>query len=270
VVVVAQAVQPVLLEWAAAWHGGRETGAPADLSISLATGADTLTSPHPPTCTEHATGYRLAHVGWRADFYPAKATAQVTLSADSDNARGPRRVAAAIRAVVARHLVPRGGLSFHAASVLSNGRAWLFAGPRGAGKTTLARRWPASARLGDDHVIVCPDTVCPDLACAGPIGYRAFGTPYAGREGTRCTPGDAPVGAIFLLEQAPLTAIEPVGHAAAVRTLLQTVIHISAGRSDTEAALDALHRLVRRVPIRRLRFTLGASVESLLPLEPAR
>ena len=55
------------------------------------------------------------------------------------------------------HVLLKGGICLHAASVLIDGRAWVFAGQSGAGKTTLSQRFGdawldrKSTRLNSSH-----------------------------------------------------------------------------------------------------------------------
>ena len=53
------------------------------------------------------------------------------------------------------HVLLKGGIWLHAASVLIDGRAWVFAGQSGAGKTTLSQRF-GDAWLHDEHTFLVP------------------------------------------------------------------------------------------------------------------
>ena len=73
----------------------------------------------------------------------------------------------------------------HAASAVRNGRAFLFAGVSGAGKTTISRLAPPDATLLTDEI---------SYVRREADGYVAFGTPFAGE---LAQPGDnmrAPLG----------------------------------------------------------------------------
>jgi hypothetical protein len=62
----------------------------------------------------------------------------------------------AARYLVARLAIERGGLALHGAGVRRDSRAWIFAGPSGAGKTTAMRLSAPAESLGDDFAVVVP------------------------------------------------------------------------------------------------------------------
>ncbi len=68
-------------------------------------------------------------------------------------------------------LARQGGFLLHAASAVRNGKAFVFAGVSGAGKTTLSRLAPADADVLSDEISYVRKE-------AG--GYYAYGTPFAG------------------------------------------------------------------------------------------
>ncbi|HZN55610.1 MAG TPA: hypothetical protein VFB67_09840, partial [Candidatus Polarisedimenticolaceae bacterium] len=61
------------------------------------------------------------------------------------------------RYVLAHLAIERGGFALHGAGVRREGRAWIFAGPSGAGKTTAAALSRPCESLGDDFAVVLPD-----------------------------------------------------------------------------------------------------------------
>lgn len=66
------------------------------------------------------------------------------------------------------------GFLLHASSAVRNGKAFLFTGPSGAGKTTIAR-------LAPSDVVVLSDEISYVRRVGD--GYVAFGTPFAGEWG---------------------------------------------------------------------------------------
>src|ERR1035438_8270934 len=83
----------------------------------------------------------------------------------------PYSIDAAFRILHSLLLAQQGGLLIHAASAVRNGRAFLFAGVSGAGKTTISRLAPPDATLLTDEISY--------LRREGD-GYTAYGTPFAG------------------------------------------------------------------------------------------
>jgi hypothetical protein len=62
----------------------------------------------------------------------------------------------AARYLVARLAIESGGLALHGAGLRRDGRAWIFAGPSGAGKTTAMGLSAPAESLGDDFAVVLP------------------------------------------------------------------------------------------------------------------
>lgn len=99
-----------------------------------------------------------------------------------------------LRIAFAQAVILREGLSIHASAVVSDGKAYLFLGKSGTGKSTHARLWlkniPGSHLLNDDNPAV-------RLIDGSPV---AFGTPWSGK--TPCYRDEsAPVGGFVRLRQ---------------------------------------------------------------------
>jgi len=155
-------------------------------------------------------------------------------------------------------LAERGGFLLHAASAIcpasgvgSDGRAYLFSGVSGAGKTTMTRLAPPDVTLLTDEI----SYVRPRDG-----GYAAFGTPFAGelaRSGENCT---APVIALFFLEQGPENRVDELPPADAVRRLMRNILFFAEDHKLVEKLLTTACDFVDRVPIRRLTFYPDARV----------
>jgi hypothetical protein len=74
----------------------------------------------------------------------------------ADQVREPmaRVLENAVRYIVARLAIERGGFAMHGAGVLREGRAYLFAGPSRSGKTTAVALAVPAISLGDDFALV--------------------------------------------------------------------------------------------------------------------
>ena len=142
-------------------------------------------------------------------------------------------------------LAARGGFLLHAASAICNGRACLFSGVSGAGKTTLIRLAPPDVTVLTDEI---------SYVRTAADGYSAFGTPFAGelaKSGENCA---APVSALFFLEQGPQNHVEELTSAEAVRRLMRNILFFAEDRELVENLFATACDFVARVPVRRLTF----------------
>ncbi len=157
----------------------------------------------------------------------------------------PYSLDSVLRIVHSLILAERGGFLLHSASAICDGRAYLFSGVSGAGKTTMTRLAPPDITLLTDEMSY--------LRPSGD-GYSAFGTPFAGelaRAGENCA---APVAALFFLEQGPENLIEELPSADAVRRLMRNILFFAEDQGLVEMLFATACDFVAKVPIRRLTF----------------
>jgi len=163
----------------------------------------------------------------------------------------PYSLDSVLRIVHSLILAERGGFLLHAASVICDGRAYLFSGVSGAGKTTMTRLAPADITLLTDEI---------SYVRPGADGYWAFGTPFAGelaKAGENCK---APVSALFFLEQGPENRVDELPSAEAVRRLMRNILFFAEDRVLVEKLFATACDFVAGVPIRRLTFYPDARV----------
>jgi hypothetical protein len=142
-------------------------------------------------------------------------------------------------------LAERGGFLLHAASAICDGRAYLFSGVSGAGKTTMTRLAPPDVTLLTDEISYLRPSV---------DGYSAFGTPFSGelaKAGENCS---APVACLFFLAQGPENRVDELPSAEAVRRLMRNILFFAEDRSLVEKLFATAFDFVSRVPVRRLTF----------------
>ena len=168
----------------------------------------------------------------------------------------PYSVDSVLRILHSLILAERGGFLLHAASAICDGRAFLFPGVSGAGKTTMARLAPLEVTLLTDEI----SYVEPSAAWTGnvrggaDISYEAFGTPFAGELAKAGENTSAPISAMFFLEKGPANRVEELPSVEAVRRLMRNILFFAEDPALVEKLLGSACDFVMRVPIRRLTF----------------
>lgn len=156
-------------------------------------------------------------------------------------------------------LAEQGGMLMHASSVAHGGRAWVFTGVSGAGKTTISRLAPPDAHiLTDEMSFIRPQDG----------HYLAHGTPFSGELGR---PGEnlhAPLAGVFLLAQGADNRIDPLSPTEAVRALMANILYFARDDALTARVFDNAIALAARVPVRRLTFAPDARVWDLIGNQP--
>lgn len=154
-------------------------------------------------------------------------------------------------------LLERGGAILHASYILCQGRAILFSGPSGVGKSTQAALWEkyrGAEVVNGDRALVR----------AGEDGaFRAHGICFSGTSGI-CKDRSAPLAAVVLLAQGPADKVRPAGGIEALRALLPLTSCRPESPGELEHATDILSRLANAVPVFRLECRPGPeAVETL-------
>jgi hypothetical protein len=201
------------------------------------------------------------------EFLLDPAAIRVTVGiGDDDVALREHRI---VSSAVGTLLAMRGDLVLHASAVAVGGRAVVFCGPTGRGKSTLA------LVLGQaGHPVLGEDGVAIDLERGDPVafpGARGIRVRSLGADGNRRTdlvedpaPGEpppCPVAAVVLLgERGEELSIEPLPAARALALLTPNLTH-SGGRAAIAAAFGRLARLLGTVPA--FRASLPEDLDSL-------
>ncbi|MFY9682333.1 MAG: hypothetical protein WA416_03890 [Candidatus Sulfotelmatobacter sp.] len=157
----------------------------------------------------------------------------------------PYAIDCVLRIVHGLILARRGGFLVHASSLIRNGKAFLFSGVSGAGKTTISRLAPSDATLLTDEI---------SYVRREGNRYVACGTPFAGelaRVGENCC---APLSALFLLEKGLQNHIEPAGPSEAIRRLLRNILFFADDPELVKLVFQSACEFASLVPIHRLVF----------------
>jgi hypothetical protein len=216
---------------------------------------------------------------FRAECDPVRRRGWVRQSAN------PYSIDAVLRMLHSLILARDGGFLVHAASAVRNGRAFLFAGVSGAGKTTISRLAPPDVVLLTDEIsyvrgfriqesgVRSPKAevrnpkspaLNPKSEIQNPKSYEAFGTPFAGELARLGENLRAPLAALYLLAQGPENRIEPMSDAEAARALLQNILFFAQDDELAQLVFQTAFEFVSCVPVRRLVFAPDARVWDLI------
>ncbi len=167
----------------------------------------------------------------------------------------PYAIDAVLRILHSLELAKCGGFLAHSASAVRNGRAFLFAGLSGAGKTTISRLAPPDVTLLTD-----------EISCVrrDGEGYQAFGTPFAGELGIAGDAIAAPVAGLYLLAKGQQNRTRPMSPGIAARHLLRNILFFAKDDELVEKLFHTACEFVSRVPVHELTFRPDPEVWNLI------
>jgi hypothetical protein len=145
------------------------------------------------------------------------------------------------------------GAELHGCGIVVDGQGYLFVGQSGAGKTTTARLWLAET---DSPLILSDDRILITEAAGG--GFRMWGTPWHG-EAEVCSAADAPLKAIYLLEQANATAIRQLEPSEAVARLFGCSFPLFYDAESISRSLRLFDKLAEERLVSLLAFAADSS-----------
>jgi len=186
---------------------------------------------------------------FRAEWNPSTARGRI------EQTINPYSLDSVLRIVHTLLLAQQGGFLLHASSAIRNGRAFLFTGVSGAGKTTMARLAPPDAALLTDEI---------SYVIRRNGSYYSVGTPFFGE---LARPGEnlqAPIETLYLLAKGSKNEIEPIERAASVRGLLGNLLFFARDPEFVKSVFETACDFANRVPVRRLTFVPNASVWELI------
>ena len=212
--------------------------------------------PHSPNPSDAPVEVRQQHGIWsfrrgdfRAEWQPTSKHGWIQQTAN------PYSIDSVFRIVHTLTLAREGGFLMHSASAIRNGKAFLFAGVSGAGKTTISRLAPPDATLLTDEISYVRKTH---------DGYKAFGTPFTGE---LAKPGEnvsAPISALYLLAQGSENRIDRIPSAEAARSVLANMLFFAEDPELVESVFHSAFEFVSQIPVSRLTFMPDARVWELI------
>lgn len=147
-------------------------------------------------------------------------------------------------------------LEMHSSVISFGGRAYMFLGKSGAGKSTHSRMWleniPGCELMNDDNPIV-------RILDDGEV--RVYGSPWSGK--TPCYRNvSAPVGGLVSIVQAPDNNIRKMGPVDAYVILSASVSGFRADRKMSDGLFETMERMISSVGFYELecRADAGAAI----------
>ncbi|MBO5868061.1 MAG: hypothetical protein J6Q54_04025, partial [Oscillospiraceae bacterium] len=142
-----------------------------------------------------------------------------------------------------KELVRFGGFYLHASAVVLDGKAYLFSGFPGAGKSTHTQNW--QAEFGTQAVIINDDK--PALRRIDGKWY-AYGTPWCGKDGINQNQ-KAPVAGVCFLVKAEHNAIRRLSVWEATQRVMGQTIHKFQSADNLDQMLSHLERFLQEIPV---------------------
>ena len=141
------------------------------------------------------------------------------------------------------------GMMLHASAIEYNGKAYLFSGPSGMGKSTHTRLW--QSLYGDDVQVFNDDK--PALRRLDDKWF-AYGTPWCGKDGINQNK-KVPIGGICFLKRGEENKIRRLDKKEAMQNVLWQTTRKLKDINKMTALLGLVDNLVREIPIFELECT---------------
>lgn len=174
----------------------------------------------------------ISEDGYRPERYPASWTEEMVAYMESGNQ-------------FYRELIHFDGFFLHASAVVLDGRAYLFSGFSGAGKSTHTRLWQ---QLWPDAKVINDDK--PALRRIDGR-WIAYGTPWCGKDGINLN-ARAPLAGICYLKQGTKNEIRRLSRQEAMQRILAQTIRKFPDRDKLGKFLGLLESLLEQIPVYEL------------------
>lgn len=145
-------------------------------------------------------------------------------------------------------LLKYGGMMLHSSAIELDGRAYLFSGPSGMGKSTHTRLWqeqfPTARVFNDDK---------PALRKMDGVWY-AYGTPWCGKDGININL-KVPIAGICFLRRGEQNSIRRLSPIEAVSAVLSQTMKKCKNAETLTVVTSVVDKVVREIPVYELRCT---------------
>ena len=143
-----------------------------------------------------------------------------------------------------------GGILLHTAGIIRDGRAYLFFGHSGSGKTTVCKV-SVQDKSSTEFIVLNDDLI---LLCPQEKGWSAHGTPFWNPTQIRPTNRSAPVAGLYLLVQDNRVYTRELTSGQATAALMSNVPVIPQDSARSLHLLDKLSHLQKSIFVRELHF----------------
>lgn len=172
-----------------------------------------------------------------------------------DGVRNEYALDSLLRILISWKLTGHDGFLLHAATVIRNGKAYVFTGRSGAGKSTVASLAPVGSVLTDEISLLRFENGV----------WRAYGTPFWGEFRAAGSNTSAPVRGIFRLVQAAENRVTPLRPVEMLRALLPNVLFFSAEPEANRRLLEILGQAAKEISSYELAFRKDQTFWEVLP-----
>ena len=135
------------------------------------------------------------------------------------------------------------GFHLHSSAVEFEGKAYLFSGPCGTGKSTHTRLWQKV--FGEEAKVFNDDK--PAIRKVDGVWY-AYGTPWCGKDGININM-KVPLGGICFLKQAKENKIRRLGSREALEKILSQTFHKFKRLERLDKMLFLIGQIVEEIPV---------------------
>ena len=199
---------------------------------------------------------KLKSANFAYDFEAQNAALRIfSEEAQFVGANNPYTLDSLLRIFLTWMLLFRTGFLLHAATVVRHGRAYLFTGQSGAGKSTVASLAPAGTVLTDELSLVRRENGV----------WRSYGTPFWGEFRAGDSNSGAPIRGIFRLVQAAENRVAPLRPVEFLCALMTNVLFFSRQSTDSRRLLEIAGLAAEELPGYTLEFRKDQTFWGVLP-----
>ena len=141
-----------------------------------------------------------------------------------------------------KHLIALDGMMLHSSAVEYEGRAYLFSGPSGMGKSTHTRLW---TEIFEGARVINDDK--PALRCMDGVWY-AYGTPWSGKTRQNINV-KVPLAGICFLERGEENSIRPMDKREVVINIIAQTTRKMLSARTMDNLLSTVDRLIADIPV---------------------